>query len=160
TVIYDYADGMGPSFDITASGIYTVNIRQQGADATPGNTYCEFSVGNIGIQNNAISVNVITENATCDGLGSIRLQALNVGPQYYFEITGPSTDSHGPVIDNNHLFENLNPGTYNYTVTTDDGCSETGSVTIIDESDLDLMASVSQNISCKEGNIQMNASGG
>src|SRR5690606_18166428 len=111
-------------------------------------------------QNNAISVNVITENATCDGLGSIRLQALNVGPQYYFEITGPSTDSHGPVIDNNHLFENLNPGTYNYTVTTDDGCSETGSVTIIDESDLDLMASVSQNISCKEGNIQMNASGG
>src|SRR5690606_2468027 len=105
TVIYDYADGMGPSFDITASGIYTVNIRQQGADATPGNTYCEFSVGNIGIQNNAISVNVITENATCDGLGSIRLQALNVGPQYYFEITGPSTDSHGPVIDNNHLFE-------------------------------------------------------
>ncbi|WP_157499514.1 beta strand repeat-containing protein, partial [Flavobacterium beibuense] len=160
TVIYDYADGMGPSFDITASGIYTVNIRQQGVDATPGNTYCEFSVENIGIQNNAISVNVITENATCDGLGSIRLQALNVGPQYYFEITGPSSDSHGPVTDNNHLFENLNPGTYNYTVTTDDGCSETGSVTIIDESDLDLVASVSQNISCKEGNIQMNASGG
>ncbi|RYJ42072.1 T9SS type B sorting domain-containing protein [Flavobacterium beibuense] len=160
TVIYDYTDGMGPSFDITTSGIYTVNIRQQGVDTTPGNTYCEFSLEDIGIQNRALTVNVITEDATCNGLGSIRLQALNVGPQYYFSITGPSSDSHGPVMDNNHLFDNLNPGTYTYTVTTDDGCSVTGTATIIDQSNLNLIASVSQNISCTQGNIQMNATGG
>ncbi|WP_417352255.1 T9SS type B sorting domain-containing protein [Flavobacterium alkalisoli] len=160
TVIYDYTDGMGPSFDITTSGIYTVNIRQQGVDTTPGNTYCEFSLEDIGIQNRALTVNVITEDATCNGLGSIRLQALNVGPQYYFSITGPSSDSHGPVMDNNHLFDNLNPGTYTYTVTTDDGCSVTGTATIIDQSNLSLIASVSQNISCTQGNIQMNATGG
>ncbi len=46
------------------------------------------------------------------------------------------------------------------TARTDDGCLLTDQVEILDSSDLELTARVSQNITCKEGNILMNSDGG
>ncbi len=153
TILVPYQNS--PNFTITQSGIYFVQVRQQGV--TDG---CVFEVRNIGIQQNTFSVNVIPQNANCNGFGSLRVQALNAAPQYTFSITGPVTISSGLVTDNDYTFQNLNPGTYTVTVTTDDGCTSTQNVTIINQSTITLTAVISQHITCNEGNIQVNAGGG
>src|SRR5688500_3755778 len=109
-----------------------------------------------------MTVNVTPTAKTCTIPGSINIQALGVDPQYTFTITGPGgvNITHGPAVSNNHNFTGLNPGTYTVTVTTQDGCTNTSPVTILDASQLSLTAVVSQHISCSQGNIQMNGSGG
>lgn len=149
--------GPSPSFDITTNGAYAVEMRQQGV--TDG---CVFLLENIGILERNFQVDITPQDTNCTGLGEIAISVLNVEPQYYYEISqgGTVVDTHGPSTDNNYTFENLNDGVYDVTVTTDDGCTYTEQVTILDLADLDLTARVSQHITCKEGNILMESTGG
>lgn len=146
-----------PSFDITTNGAYTVEMRQQGV--TDG---CVFVLDNIGILNRDFQVDVVPRDTDCNGLGEIAISILNVEPQYYYEISqgGTVVDTFGPSTDNNYTFENLNDGVYDVSVSTDDGCAYSEQVTINDLTDLDLNARVSQHITCREGNIQMESTGG
>ncbi|MDC6365172.1 MULTISPECIES: DUF11 domain-containing protein [Flavobacteriaceae] len=155
TVLVPY--NSNPSFDITSNGAYTIEMRQQGV--TDG---CVFVLDNIGILERGFQVDVIPQDTDCNGLGEIAISVLNVEPQYYYEISqgGTTVDTFGPSNDNNYTFENLNDGVYDVLVTTDDGCSYTEQVTINDLTDLDLEARVSQHITCREGNIQMESTGG
>ncbi len=148
-----------PVFNIATAGTYTIYIRQKNV---AGNI-CIFTLPDVDVRARDFNVDLIPEPVFCLGqLGSVRVQMNDVEPQYYFEIAqgGTTLDTFGPSNDNDYTFDNLNPGTYTVTATTDDGCSFTGDVTIENFSDLSLTASVSQNITCREGNIQMNASGG
>ncbi|WP_437396087.1 T9SS type B sorting domain-containing protein [Flagellimonas lutimaris] len=150
--------GPSPSFDIANNGAYMVEIRQQGV--TDG---CVFVLDNIGILERDFQVDITSQDLyNCTGLGEIAISVLNVEAQYYYEISsgGVVVDTHGPSIDNNYTFENLNDGTYDVTVTTDDGCTYTEQVIIEDLVDLELTARVSQHITCKEGNILMESTGG
>ena len=149
--------GPSPSFDIADNGAYMVEMRQQGV--TDG---CVFVLDNIGILERDFQVDVTSQNTSCNTLGEISISVLDVEPQYYYEISSGGTvvDTHGPTDDNNYTFENLNSGTYDVAVSTDDGCAYTEQVTIIDEADLELTARVSQHITCKEGNILMESTGG
>ena len=146
-----------PSFAIATNGAYRVEIRQQGV--TDG---CVFVLDNIGVRSRAFDVDITTKDTDCSGLGEISISALDVEPQYYFEISqgGVVVDTYGPVNDNNYTFANLSSGTYDVLVTTDDGCSLTEQVVINDLTDLELSARISQHISCREGNIQMDSNGG
>ncbi|MNJ86960.1 bacterial transduction protein [compost metagenome] len=144
-----------PIFPISQAGSYLVQIRQQGV--TDG---CVFTIPDIGVSDLDFQVNVITKNTSCNGFGSIRLQASNVRPQYYYSISGPSTINVGPLTDNDYIFQNLNPGTYTVTVRTDDGCTYTSTTTILDNSNLSLNATIVQNISCTPGSIRLTPSGG
>ena len=93
----------------------------------------------------------------------ISLKLINcVNPQYSYQLSQGSTivSTFGPSTTNYHVFSNLNPGTYTVTATTTDGCTNTQQITIADLSNLSLNAVVSQNISCTQGNIQVNPSGG
>ncbi|MGW9684563.1 T9SS type B sorting domain-containing protein [Flagellimonas sp. 2504JD1-5] len=146
-----------PSFDITSNGAYTVEMRQQGV--VDG---CVFVLDNIGILTRDFQVDVVPQDTDCNGLGEIAISVLNVEPQYYYEISqgGTVVDTFGPSTDNNYTFENLNDGVYDVDVSTDDGCVYSEQVTINDLTDLDLNARVSQHITCKEGNIQMESTGG
>ncbi len=156
-ILVPYSALNGPSFTINSNGAYTVEMRQQGV--VDG---CIFRLEDIGVLSRNFQVDITTKNTDCNGLGEISISVLDVEPQYYYEISqgGTTVDTHGPTVDNNYTFLNLNPGTYDVDVTTDDGCSYTEQVTIVDESDLDLEARVSQHISCKEGNILMDSNGG
>lgn len=156
-VLVPYSAANGPSFDISTNGAYTVAMRQLGV--VDG---CEFFVENIGVLSRDFQVDVVPQDADCNGLGSIAVSVLDVEPQYYYEISlgGSVVDTFGPSADNNYTFENLNAGTYDVRVTTDDGCLHTEQVDILDVSDLDLEARVSQHITCREGNILMSSTGG
>ena len=146
------------TFVINAPGVYTVYIRQIGVI-----NGCVFEFPNINIQNQVINVDVIVTNKICNtGFGSIRVQINGVEPQYSFQIRQGSTiiSSFGPSNDNDHLFTNLNPGTYTVTATTNDGCVYTEQVTIEDLSNLNLIATVAKHIDCNPGSIILNATGG
>jgi gliding motility-associated-like protein len=144
-----------PVFTISDAGVYTVQVTQIGV--TDG---CVFELPNIGIQENNFQVNLIPENTNCNGFGSIRVQATGAQPQYQFSITNPISATSGWVVDNDYTFNNLNPGTYTVTVVTEDGCSFTGTVTIEDENNLAVVATVTQSIGCNEGVITVIGSGG
>ncbi|MEO2050379.1 MAG: T9SS type B sorting domain-containing protein [Allomuricauda sp.] len=149
--------GNNPSFDIANNGAYMVQIRQQGV--TDG---CVFVLDNIGILERDFQVDVTPKDTDCNGLGEIAISILNVEAQYYYEVSqgGTIVDTFGPSSDNNYTFENLSDGVYDIAISTDDGCSYTEQVTINDLSDLELTARISQHITCREGNIQMESTGG
>ncbi|MEY8020394.1 T9SS type B sorting domain-containing protein [Muriicola sp. SD30] len=156
-ILVPYSSNNGPSFTINSNGAYTVEMRQQGV--TGG---CIFRLENIGVLTRDFQVDITTTDTDCNGLGEISISVLDVEPQYYYEISqgGTTVDTFGPSADNNYTFVNLNDGVYDVLVTTDDGCNYTEQVTINDLTDLDLTATISQHISCREGNIQMNSTGG
>jgi gliding motility-associated-like protein len=156
-ILVPYGANNGPSFSIGSNGAYTVEMRQQGV--VDG---CIFRVEDIGILTRDFQVDITKKDTDCTGLGEISISVLDVEPQYYYEISqgGTAVDTYGPSVDNNYTFANLNDGVYDVLVTTDDGCNYTEQVTINNLSDLELEAQISQHISCREGNIQMNSSGG
>ncbi|WP_445383587.1 T9SS type B sorting domain-containing protein [Robiginitalea sp. IMCC43444] len=156
-VLVPYSANNGPSFDIATNGAYTVEMRQVGV--TGG---CLFYLENIGILQRDFTVDVTTVEADCDGLGSIGIAVNDANPQYYYEISqnGSVVDTYGPNNDNQYNFFNVNGGVYDVTVTTDDGCSYTEQVTVVDNNTLELTARVSQHITCREGNILMDSEGG
>ncbi len=146
-----------PSFDITTNGAYAVEMRQSGV--TGG---CVFVLDNIGILSRDFQVDVTTRDTDCNGLGEISISVLDVNPQYSYELFQgvTSLDTFGPSNDNNHTFQNLNPGTYTIEVTTDDGCSFTDTYTINDVTDLALTALTTKEIDCLDGEITLTATGG
>ncbi|WP_411029371.1 T9SS type B sorting domain-containing protein [Spongiimicrobium sp. 3-5] len=156
-VLVPYANNNGPSFTLASNGIYTVEMRQQGV--VDG---CVFRLEDLGIRTRDFQVDVTSKDTDCIGLGEISISVLDVQPQYYYEISqgGTTVDTFGPSTDNNYTFENLNDGLYDILVTTDDGCNFTSQVTINDITDLALDARISQHITCREGNIQLDAIGG
>ncbi|QLG45278.1 T9SS type B sorting domain-containing protein [Costertonia aggregata] len=153
---YDYAtNGTNRSFDIANNGDYTVEMRQQGV--TDG---CVFRIEDIGIRRRNFTVDITTKDTDCNGLGEISISALDVEPQYYYEISGVSSDTFGPTDDTNYRFTGLSDGTYTVTVTTDDGCTYTEDVTINDVTDLAVSAITTKNIDCTDGQITVTGSGG
>ncbi|MEG3656145.1 T9SS type B sorting domain-containing protein [Arenibacter palladensis] len=170
TIVVPYSANNGPSFDISTNGAYRVGITQlDNTTGEPIDGSCEFTTPDIGIRNRNFQLNITTTAATCSTLGSINIQAMNVEANYEYEIriddgsnggNGTLLDNETAQPDNNFTFENLNAGNYIIRVRTDDGCFLEEKVTVISEADLDLTARISQHISCKEGNILMDSSGG
>ena len=152
-IVYPYQNN--PNFIINQAGSYDVVIRQIGVVGG-----CIYTIPQIGITNTPFTVTKIIKNATCNGLGSIRLQPANAAPQYYYSISGTSSNTSGPVIDNDYTFTGLNPGNYTITVTTADGCSYTDTAVITDYRNMSLTAAVSQSVSCVTGTIQLTATAG
>ncbi|TQO38932.1 gliding motility-associated-like protein [Arenibacter algicola] len=170
TIVVPYSANNGPSFDISTNGAYRVGITQlDNTTGEPIDGSCEFTTPDIGIRNRNFQLNITTTAATCSTLGSINIQAMNVEANYEYEIriddgsnggNGTLLDNETAQPDNNYTFQNLNAGNYIIRVRTDDGCFLEEKVTVLSEADLDLTARISQHISCKEGNILMDSSGG
>ena len=169
TIVSPFSANAGPSFDITTKGAYRVDVVQLDSSGVPIDGSCIFSTPEIGIRDRDFQVNLATTPASCNDLGTINIQVLNVNPNYSYELRlddgsnggqGTLIDDETAQPDNNFTFKNLNPGNYIVTTKTDDGCIDTQKITVGKIADLTLDARVSQNITCKEGNILMNSSGG
>ncbi len=161
---YEYSrDGVnyvpGNVFVINTPGTYTIYIRQINGGANA----CVFTVPNISINRRVFSASTIVTQPLCNGgRGSVIVQANNVRPQYYFSLFQGATliNSVGPITQSSYTFPNLNPGTYTYNTTTEDGCAGTGTVTIIDPPLLIATAAITKPLTCVSGEITVYPSGG
>lgn len=149
--------------NITTAGNYTVFIRQTGF--TNG---CLFSVPNIQVRLRNFTVTSNITQPLCFGdRGSITLGVNDVNPQYYFELhsgaspTGPLVASAGPQASNTYTFPNLTPGqTYTWVIRTDNGCTQNGTFTINNPTQLVATSALTRPLSCTPGEITINVTGG
>ncbi|MEO8234368.1 MAG: T9SS type B sorting domain-containing protein [Flavobacterium sp.] len=140
-------------------GVHSVCIRQTGIVGG-----CVFTLTNIPIVNRVFTVSAIITQPICSGdKGSINLAANNVLPQYTFSINQGAVliSTFGPTNSSSTVFNNLTPGNYTYTVTTQDGCSVTTPFTINQPPLLTITAALTKPLtSCGPGEITVYPVGG
>jgi gliding motility-associated-like protein/uncharacterized repeat protein (TIGR01451 family) len=161
---YEYSlDGItyqaSNTFTVTTAGTYTVYIRQVGVPTNP----CVFTVPDVQIRARDFTVSINVTQPLCYGdKGSISLAANDVEPQYFFSIYDGATlvNSVGPITENNYTFANLNPGVYTTLVETEDGCTHTEDVEIIEPSLLTATSALTIPLTCTDGEITVYANGG
>jgi len=148
-----------PIFVITTPGTYTVYIRQINVTTNP----CVFTVPDIQIRMRDFTVSTTVTQPLCYGdKGSIQLAANDVEPQYSYTLSlnGSLVNSVGPILENTYAFNNLNPGTYTATVTTENGCTYTEIITIIAPPELTVTAALTTPFTCLDGEITIYPVGG
>ncbi len=146
-------------FSITSQNTYTVYIRQTGITSNP----CIFTVPGIQIRERNFTVSTVITSPLCNGdKGSVKIAANDVRPQYSYAIYSGGTlvNSAGPITQSDYTFSNLNAGTYTIEVTTEDGCSYTGSIEIIDPPLLTATAAITKPLTCTDGEITVYPVGG
>ena len=146
-------------FSVNTPGTYTVYIRQVGVNTNP----CIFTVPDVQIRARDFTVSNIVTQPLCHGeLGSIHLAANDVDPQYYFAIYNGGTlvNSVGPITENSYTFANLNPGIYTAVVETEDGCTLTENIEIIEPPLLTVTAAITIPLTCTDGEITIYPEGG
>lgn len=146
-------------FSVTSPGLYTIYIQQVGV---PGNA-CVFTIPDVLIRERDFNVSSVVNHPLCNGdLGSIYLAANDANPQYFFSIYSGGTlvNSVGPIVANTYAFENLNPGTYTVIVATEDGCSHTEEITLIEPELVTVTAAVTMPLTCTNGEITIYPLGG
>jgi gliding motility-associated-like protein/uncharacterized repeat protein (TIGR01451 family) len=146
-------------FSVSSAGLYSVYIRQLGVSPNP----CIFSVPDVQIRDRDFTVSTIVNQPLCYGeLGSVVLAANDVRPQYFFSIYDGATlvNSVGPITPNNYTFDNLNPGTYTVNISTEDGCTYTGDIDIINPQELSATAALTKPLTCTDGEITVYPLGG
>jgi gliding motility-associated-like protein len=146
-------------FPINTAGNYTVYIKQTAVTSNP----CVFSVPNIQIRKRNFSVTPIVVQPLCHGgKGTVALQINDVRPQYFVTVKqgGVIIESRGPDATGGFQFNNVNPGTYDYTVTTDDGCTTNLSVTIFEPATITASSALTKPLTCTDGEITVTTIGG
>lgn len=146
-------------FTVTTPGLYTVYVRQLGV---PTNA-CVFTVPDVLVRERQFTVSTIINQPLCYGdKGNIHLAANDVEPQYFFALYqgGTLINSVGPITENNYIFENLNPGTYTANVSTEDGCTYSEDITIIEPPLLTVTAAITKPLTCTDGEITIYPVGG
>ncbi|WP_247656583.1 T9SS type B sorting domain-containing protein [Maribacter sp. MMG018] len=169
-IVIPFSDNNGPNFDITTSGTYKVQITTlDPSTGDPIDNACIFETEDIGIQEMDYEVNIETTPADCSGFGTISIQALNVLPDYSYELRLDDGTNSGAgtffqemvsVEDNTYTFDSVPAGDYIVITTTEDGCTDSQNITVDEYPALNLTASVSENITCNSGMITLTPSGG
>ncbi len=169
-IIVPFSADNGPNFDINTGGTYVVQVTQLNpvtGDPIAGS--CIFETEEIGILERNFQVDLSQTPADCNQLGSISIQALNVLPNYSYELRlddgsnggqGTFMDNRVASPDNTHTFTNVNPGDYIVITTTDDGCTDTQTITVTEIPALTLVALTTENITCTAGIVTLTPSGG
>ncbi|WP_308990629.1 T9SS type B sorting domain-containing protein [Mariniflexile litorale] len=146
-------------FTVNSPNIYTVYVKQVGVTSNP----CIFTVPNIQIRQRNFTVSTIVTPPFCNGgKGTVRLAANDVRPQYSYSIYDGATliNSVGPIMQGNYTFANLNPGTYNTLVETEDGCSYSGTVTVVNPPLLTATSALTKPLTCTDAEITVYPTGG
>ena len=146
-------------FSVNTPGYYVIYIRQIGVDTNP----CIFETPSVYVRQRDFTVTTFVTQPNCNGdKGSIKLAANDALPQYYYSISlgGTLVNSVGPIMASDYTFSNLNPGIYTYTVSTDDGCTFTDDIEIINPPVLTATSAVTKPITCTDGEITVYPVGG
>ncbi|WP_178985321.1 T9SS type B sorting domain-containing protein [Winogradskyella helgolandensis] len=146
-------------FTVNTAGTYSTYIRQVGVATNP----CVFTVPDVQIRDREFSGSTIVTQPYChDDKGTIYLAANDVDPQYSFTLHqgGTLVNSVGPIVDNTHTFQNLNPGTYTATITSENGCTFTEDITITEPPLLTATVALTSPLNCTDGEITVYPVGG
>ncbi len=146
-------------FSISTAGTYTIYVRQVGVSTNP----CVFTVPDVQIRDREFTGTTTITQPLCHGdKGSIHLSANDVDPQYTFSISQGATtvNSVGPIVDNNYTFQNLNPGTYKATIESENGCTFTEDITIVEPDLLTATVALTNPLNCTDGEITVYPVGG
>lgn len=146
-------------FTINTPGYYVIYIRQVGVDTNP----CIFQTPSVYVRQRDFTVSSIVTQPNCNGdKGSVHLAANDALPQYYFSISqgGTLVNSVGPIMASDYTFANLNPGVYTYTVSTDDGCTFTDDLEIINPPVLTTTVALTRPLTCTDGELTVYPVGG
>src|SRR5680860_443965 len=162
TIVIPFSANNGPSFDIATNGAYRVDITQLDGSGNPIPDACIFSTPDIGILDRNFQVDITTTPANCNAQGIIKIDVLNVEPDYTYVLRrsdGTLIDDETAQPDNTHSF-NVNPGDYIIEVSTDDGCAFTQEVTVARTLDPTVSALTTRDIGCTAGTIELTGNNG
>ncbi|CAM4414381.1 T9SS type B sorting domain-containing protein [Zobellia roscoffensis] len=164
-----FSAGQGPIFDIATSGTYKVQVTQlDPSTGTPIENSCVFETEEIGISERVFDVTPSTTPVDCNNLGTISVQALNVSPEYSYELfLDDGSGNAGSLVannlvssDNTHTFTGLAADDYVIVTTTTDGCRDERTITVGEIPKLELTATTQNDITCSPGVINLTPSGG
>ncbi|HDZ05582.1 T9SS type B sorting domain-containing protein [Maribacter sp.] len=164
-----FSAGQGPNFAITTSGTYKVQITQLNpSTGAPIENSCVFETEEIGIAERIFEAKLNTTPFDCTDAGTISIQALNVSPEYSYELYFDNgSGGKGALVannlvspDNTHTFTGLAADDYVIVTTTVDGCSIESTITVDEIPELRLIATNQENITCTSGVINLTATGG
>ena len=146
-------------FTVNTAGTYTIYVRQVGVVTNP----CVFTIPDVLIRDREFTGSATVTQPLCHGdKGSIHLSANDVDPQYTFTLSqgGTLVNSVGPIVDNNYTFQNLNTGTYTATIESENGCTFTEDITIVEPPILTATAALTSPLNCTDGEITVYPVGG
>ncbi|WP_076547792.1 T9SS type B sorting domain-containing protein [Maribacter ulvicola] len=164
-----FSAGEGPNFAIATSGTYKVQITQLNpSTGVPIENSCVFETEEIGISERIFKVTPSTTPFDCSDAGTISIQALNVSPEYSYELYFDNgSGGKGALVannlvssDNTHTFTGLAADDYVIVTSTVDGCSDERTITVDEIPELKLTATNQDNITCTSGVINLTATGG
>jgi len=161
-IVVPFSANNGPDFTITTNGQYRVDAVQLDGSGNPINGACIFSTPDIGIRDRDFQVDVVTTPSNCNAQGTIKIDILNVEPNYTYilrQSDGTLIDDETAQVSNTHTF-NVNAGNYAIEVSSDDGCTFTENVIVAETPDPTLSALLTRNIGCSAGMITMTAADG
>jgi hypothetical protein len=136
----------------------TINITQPGTytlvSVTASNGCTGTVTSNVNLQNVNVNLAATANNPPCFGQNGSISTTPSGGTAPYTYAWSPSGSGQNP--------NNLPPGTYNVTVTSNQGCTETAQVTIVEPPELTLSPSTPANIDCitPSTSVSLNPSGG
>jgi large repetitive protein len=146
-------------FSVNTPSTYTIYVRQIGVPTNP----CVFTIPDVLIRDRDFTVtNTVTQPLCFGDKGNIQLAANDVDPQYTFYLHEGATlvNSVGPIIENTYAFDNLDPGSYTVTVETENGCTYTENVSIVEPPLLTVSAAITVPLTCADGEITVYPEGG
>ncbi|MEO9893527.1 MAG: hypothetical protein ABJF52_13450, partial [Aurantibacter sp.] len=134
SIVVPFSSNNGPSFDFGTgdSGSYRVDVVQLDGSGNPIDGACIFSTPEIGIIERDFQVEIETTPANCNNQGTIKIDVLNVEPNYSYTLKladGTLVDDETAQPDNTYTF-NVNAGDYIVEVATDEGCFDTQNITV------------------------------
>ncbi len=181
TIEIPFSANNGPIFNFTSNGAYRVEVTQLDINSgLPIAGACIFSTPGIGILDRDMQVDITTTNANCNAQGTIQVDALDVFPNYSYELrlddgTPPPslgnpnyypTHPGGTLIDtetaqpsNSYTFT-VNAGDYFIITRSDDDCLDIQSVRVDRIPDPTLSALTIADIGCSAGTIELTRNGG
>ncbi|WP_405409981.1 T9SS type B sorting domain-containing protein [Maribacter sp. Asnod1-A12] len=169
SIAVPFSAGQGPNFAIATSGTYIVQVTQLNpSTGAPIENSCVFETEEIGIAERIFEAKVSSTPFDCTDAGTISIQALNVSPEYSYELYFDNgSGGKGSLVannlvssDNTYTFTGLAADDYFIVTTTVDGCSDESTITVDEIPELRLTATNQENITCSAGIINLTPSGG
>ena len=142
----------------SSSSIYAINNAPTGTysiTVTDCNGCKKIFSSNINNNGNDLNISLNGTNVTCSAKGSVHIGITGGNSPYSINWSGAANGSDN-TNGNNYDIIDLGAGTYDVTVTGANGCSDNGSITIVNEpGDISVTANVTNGVCGSTGSVDL-----